>query len=297
MVGLGARLQQKLKEGRQAVNQLRRANEGERGRLLQALLMVYGRTGKRRHELVQPLLPVAGPAKAGASLREEDGDDESPASETVASTPQTGNVDVTSKASPARRPNAQQVNEGARHPYVPELSPQMLALLESQVKSPPPHVTRATLRRIEPRLAEQNSWLRDMPLRRVEKATKKWYAALREKVHPPLPTQEWERLRDLANGSLTEPIVPRRAKPHHHDRDVLADVVMYGKPDAHKLFGNKHAHTITPRFMQRLWGQVFAQCPRLDWDVQEKRWKATWGEHAMHAMGPSDLADADDDDQ
>jgi len=121
-----------------------------------------------------------------------------------------------------------------------------------------------------------------MPRVRVKNATKEWYAELLDRVHVPLPTADWERLRDLAKGDLTEPSVPRRKAVQIPERSVLAMIVQYGKPDASKLFASRHAHEITPRFMRRLWAQVFAQCPRIDWHAETKSWKVAWGEHAIH---------------
>jgi len=63
---------------------------------------------------------------------------------------------------------------------------------------------------------------------------------------------------------------------------------MFGKPDTRKVFGNREAHQVTPRFMQRLWAQVFAQCPKMEWDPESKGWKVGWGEHEMHGISRSD---------
>lgn len=48
-----------------------------------------------------------------------------------------------------------------------------------------------------------------------------------------------------------------------------------------ELFRKDHAHKITPRFMRRLWAEVFSQCPLMEYDSPTSRWKVTWGHHAL----------------
>ena len=67
------RLQEKLREARAGLGLLRRANEGERKPLLKVLLMAYGRAGKRRHELMMPLMPTKMPKDLTEAVEEADG--------------------------------------------------------------------------------------------------------------------------------------------------------------------------------------------------------------------------------
>lgn len=181
-------------------------------------------------------------------------------------------------------PTAAEVNGGDWTPYAPPFTPQLRALLESQIKHPPPHLTRPVARRLQPRLELLNSWKRPMPKRRVANATKKWYAETLDKVHPPLPTQEWYRLRDLARGVKSEPIPIRRRGAPAPAPDALELVVTQGQPSTQKAFEHRHGHAMTPRFMRRLWAQVFAQCPLMEWDAPKERWKVVWGEHELHGL-------------
>jgi len=252
------RIAARLRQGRQAAHRLHRANEGDRKALLTVLLMAYGRTGKRRHSLMVPLLSVAEQGEAGT---------------TAGSGPLT--------------PSAEDVNAGRWTPYVPDLTPQMRALLASQIKHPPPHLTRPTLRRMQPRIEKLNTWLTPMPRSRVKNMTKEWYATLLDRAHPPLPGREWERLRDLANGTATESVPPRRAVVSDNKPSALDLVLKYGKPNPHRAFQNPDIHRITPRFMQRLWAQVFAQCPRIDWNYETQRWDVEWGGHALYCLQPN----------
>ncbi|KAK4544486.1 hypothetical protein LTR36_004057 [Oleoguttula mirabilis] len=268
------RLNSKYAEARQAVGLLRRANEGERRPLLRVLFMAYGRTGKRRHELMLPLLSKAGQEELQGLVRtERDGTGRGPASGVGLEDP------------PPRNPTAEGVNRGQWAPYAPGLTPQMRALLQSQIRNPPPNLTRPTLRRLQPRIEELNSWRQPMPRSRVKNQTKKWYADLLGKVHPPLPTDEWNRLRGLVTGAVPAGMVHRRkplAKPGPNALELL---VKFGKPNIGAAPGNRDAHRITPRFMRRMWAQVFSQCPLMEWDAERQEWKVTWGQHALYGLG------------
>lgn len=280
------RLRKKLRQARAGLGLLRRANEGERKPLLKVLLMAYGRVGRRRRELMLPLMPKAGQKDLeNMSTAEEEGSDNEIDADWV--------HPAITATSANTLPSAKEANRGAWSAYVPAFTPQLYALLKSQLESPPPHLTRPELRRMQPRVPELNSWLRPMPRSRVKNQVKAWYADLLEKVHPPLPMPEWERLRHLANGTLKDDIVPRRKAVGTSGHSALEMVIMHGKPNAKRAFGNRDAHEITQRFMRRLWAQVFAQCPFVDWDSEKRDWKVTWGEQALHReMAPFDAKEA-----
>jgi hypothetical protein len=237
-----------LRQARAGLGQLKRANDGNYWALMRVLLLAYGRTGKRRHQLTLPLLDgVERTAVAGQ-----------------------------------KPPGAAEVNRGNWEAYAPPLSPQMQALLKSQVANPPPKLTRPLLRKIRPQIEELNSWLRPMPRSRVKNQVKEWYAKLLDKVHPPLPLQEWNRLRDLATGKAKEPPVPRRHPIPRQSQSPLEMVLQYGKPRG--VFESRDKHRITGRFMQRLWAQVFAQCPLMQWDAGRQKWNVTWGRELLHPV-------------
>ncbi|KAK0934400.1 hypothetical protein LTR29_013991 [Friedmanniomyces endolithicus] len=273
----GLRIDDKLREARKAVGLLRRANEGERKALLRVLLLAYGRIGKRRYELMLPLMPTAMEKQLKGVLMAGDGEvDSAEDGESQVGTPQRIPPTPT-----ARKPSAAEVNKGAWSAYVKDFSPQLRALLESQVRMPPPHLTRPTLRKLKPQIEELNAWMRPMPISRVKNKTEEWYADVLYKTHPPLSPPEWQRLRGLALGTQKEHMRPRRTAISSTRESALDMLVMYGRPNPRKAFGNREAHQITPRFMRRLWTQVFAQCPVMEWDAETSRWKVTWGEQAL----------------
>ena len=266
---LAARLNSKQDDARKQLARLRRANGGERPELLRVLLMAYGRVGRRRRDLLKPLLAVA-----PANMPDPVVPNTLPASEL--------------EAGPAP-PSAEDINQDplAPNPYTALLTPQLLALAKSQISHPPPHLTRAILRRLQPQLEERNAWLRPMPRVRVANQMKDWYAKLLDRLHPPLPTAEFGHLGNLAAGRRTDATVPRRAArtvDRTGPRSVLEMVVRHGKiTDREALGGDVRRHVITPRSMQRLWEQVFAQCCAMRWEGTEGgqpgegQWTVQWG--------------------
>ncbi|KAK5109628.1 hypothetical protein LTR62_006865 [Meristemomyces frigidus] len=265
------RMQAKVHEARSGIGLLRRANEGERKPLLKILLMAYGRIGKRRHELMLPLMPVA-------TAREAETNTQSGADSGLQSPLNIDGMSTNVESKPG--PSATEVNKGAWKAYAPDFTPQFRALLQSQIQTPPPHLTRPMLRRLSPRLEERNAWHRPMPLVRVKNQTKDWYADVLERAHPPLPKPEWQRLFELATGRRKETFVRRRPPVGLAQSSALSTIVQYGKPVERMVFGNRDAHQLTPRYMRRLWSQVFAQCPVMDWDSKKEQWTVKWGQQA-----------------
>jgi hypothetical protein len=173
-----------------------------------------------------------------------------------------------------------------------DITPQLRALLKSQIRVKPPLTNRkSNPRRIEPIIPELNSWLRPTPQKVIRNARKKHYAHLLDHVQPPLPTGEWERLRDLASGKLPPGVpVPRRKQVlvslvdceavEETEGSALELVARYGRVPR-KAFGNWCANRITPRVMQRLYAEVFSTCPVMEWDNAREEWKVTWGFQAL----------------
>ncbi|KAH9844950.1 N-acetyltransferase ats1 [Teratosphaeria destructans] len=268
------RIQSQLREARHMHNFLQRAAQGETKPLLKVLLTTYGRQGKRRHELLSALMQGGGSASSSTSI-------------SSGLTQQNGKGRDSPHAStdiPPHKtslPGAKEVNQGAWEAYVPAFSPPLEALLKSQMANPPPHLTRPLLRSMRPRIEELNAWLRPMPKCRVKNQVKAWYADLLNRVHPPLPRSEWERLQNLATGQARESIPRRRAGCSVETVSALDMVIAYGKPSFPKL---SDAHEVTPRFMRRLWAKVYEQCPVMDWDAARQQWIVIWGAQALHRL-------------
>jgi hypothetical protein len=300
------RLLRKQHEAKLALGKLIRANQGERECLLRVLLMVHGRVGKRRHELMQPLLPV--------KEKTPDGDVESEESSSPEFNEKLGGQDeeatdfeeYTSNEIPKDTRSRKRMlgqSNGRRHRL--DLTPQLRALLVSQMRAAPPTLTRSNPRRIDPHIPDLNSWLRPMPQKRIKNMKLKHYAQLLDRVLPPVPVEEWERLRDLASGkSAIEPFPARRSLESFNkgrnrqgsNEDALEMVVMRGMVSK-KVFENRNAHTLSPRFMRRLYADVFNQCPVMDLETSTGRWNVRWGGQPLHesSVKSKDVHNADGD--
>jgi hypothetical protein len=284
------RLETIRRKSRQGLYQMRRANEGDRKMLLKALSMAYGRVGKRRRELLSPLLPVVSSSEDSGAFSDDHLDDaEYDSSQTspkaTESRTATSTRDKQSSKGRTDGPVKTQVKE-----FVAGLPLELRTLVQSQITASPPTIARRNPRRLGVEIPELNTWYKPMPAVRVKNQLSKWYATLLSSVQPPLPEQEWLRLRDLALGNTrAEPPIPRRVQLTPPP-SVLEMTVMRGKlPE--ELLRKDYAHKMTPRFMRRVWADVFSQCPLMKYDSTNGSWKVTWGHHALQSQSESAGAD------
>lgn len=275
----------RLRQVKKELSVLQRANQGERAPMVKVLMLTYGRTGQRRRELLEPLLALQDScSRQMAGL----GETASPEIE-----PPPHQTDPLHDGLPSLHPD--------NHSRVPMLPFRLKALLLSQQ-----HVMDSVLagaqrlRSLKPSVSEQNKWKRQMPQNRQINAAKSHYRNLLKKTLPPLPSHEWESLRRLAVGierpslgiaRVESQVIDMTYEQGGDDDDMsdLADVI----GDKSQLQRNLHQekklkgggtskpHHITQRFMQRLWAEVFALCPCMDWDVNKRRWQIVWGVQAL----------------
>jgi hypothetical protein len=275
------RLETVRRKSRQAMYQLQRANEGDRKMLMKALSTAYGRTGKRRRELLQPLISIKGhKVEENAS-----------AEQLAAKLPDASMHPSTSARQPSTSASAldrKPVKDRAIGPvkaqvraYINDLPAQLRALVQSQITASPPTIARRNPRRLGVEIPELNTWMKPMPDVRVKNKLSGWYANLLSTVQPPLPEKEWDQLRALALGiTRAQPLKPRR-KNLTPPPSVLEMVVTRGKlPD--NFFWKDYAHNINPRYMQRLWAEVFSQCSLMKYDSANDKWNVIWGHHVLN---------------
>ena len=216
-----------LKTARKALIYLQRANAGHTQHLTKVLEMTYGRVGKRRHEL---LGPIKIPTKTNTTTE--------------------GQHILTSQTSSD----------------IANITPQLAALIRSQLKRKDTVFPRQSLKSLHPKIPAQNAWSRPMPLKRVRNIKKRWYAEALDRTMPPLPLPERNRLRSLASGeALWSGPIPRRK-----GRQLKAADDAGLRSHMTKKGGISRPHALTPRFMRRLWGKLLAQCPVLVEDERKK---------------------------
>ena len=240
-----------LAEARQNLTLLTNANRGSPTHLQKILEMAYGRRGKRKHELLKEVLP----------------DNVIPADETAVQR-LAGVVDV-DRASPVAKE--------------PRLSDKLLALVKSQKAQKDQLFSKPNVKSTQPDIPETNSWGRPFPRCRAKNLMKRWYSQTLDRLVPPLPVQEWNRLRDLATGKYPSGMPPKRRirAPGWFELD-----------DKEYEYPKRGWHHLTPRYLRRAWTNVFQQCPLMEWDSAHSRWLVTWG-RVERPTGLSVSADTD----
>jgi len=167
-----------LRTARQGLLFLQRANDGHPRHLGKILAMTYGRTGKRRHELLKTLKIPDVP---------------------------TDQAVIEKMSHPA--------SQGLPHP-----SRQLQALVMSQARRALTFFSRSNRPTLEPKIPEKNAWGRPMPIKRARNIKRRWYSETIDRVMPPLSETEWNQLQGLASGlTRWEGPVARRGRVKEDD--------------------------------------------------------------------------------
>lgn len=282
------RLAKKLRDGRRALSQLQRAAGGDQWRLQRVLFMAYGRIGKRRRELLKPLLPLSRPQelRMRSQIQKEGSHSQDEAQAEAFSGP---NIRASGRAipHPTYHPTAPPISKYQPHTLPPQLS----SLLQSQIQYGPPPLTRSNPRRLQAIVPELNTWLRPMPQKRVKNIRKKHYADLLDRALPPLPPHEWNQLRDLACGQTKVELPKQRRRvavsnsTHEANISGALDMVVRCGTIPHRFSKQHPVGAMNARTMRRLYAKVFSQCPLMRYDEDQKKWLVAWGEQAMLDKG------------
>ncbi|KAL8828708.1 MAG: hypothetical protein Q9191_002435 [Dirinaria sp. TL-2023a] len=231
---LAARFQQRMKDARKGWRTLVRANHGSRKHLRQVLEMAYGRRGKQKYNLMRDVVPP--------ELSQD-----SKALEELSLIIEDRHKNLESKE--------------------PRLSEKLSALIRAQRFQKDSLFAKKNIRSAEPSIPEQNIWLRPFPKKREKNIRKQWYAETMDRLMPPLPEADWNRLKDLSSGRLSweGPRPPRQRAEGQYMTDE------YGSD------WDSDSHELTPRYMRHMWENVFVQCPMMWWHTERQRWWVSWG--------------------
>ena len=289
------RLRDANRKARKAFTQLKKANEGHLDYLEKVLLMTYGRIGERRFKLLAPV------------LRHRAITAEAPSAE-----PSSGAKSYNHAKLQARFPHVQAKTLAA----IPQMTPAFEALLKSQIETRPAGAPKSTPKSMKIDIAELNVWLLPMPERRIINKAKQWYNDMVKRVLPPLPADEWHRLRRLAQGletpeygsirrpmqdaAITAAVTSSSSTAVQDTPQDLPLKVNCSKTLLHQLGlepqassylpvtplhkspsrFTKHTrpHIITPRLMRHLYQKVFRMCPTMSPIVGDKEeYTIVWG--------------------
>lgn len=246
------------KQARQRLTLLRRANEGYTKPLEQVLRLSYGRTGRRRRELITRFItPTPVPS------------------------------------------NTTEVQEIVNTPSLQDdkwTPPQLiLDLLKSQQRNGVLHElgARPFVKTLEPPIPAENAWGKPVSIRRRVNIRREWYGAVLECLFPPLPGEESRILRGLIDGSVHWTPPKRRAAQHYYQSgagsgsgtgtgtgtgQLNASFLVDGPSKGHtfRKYVDGRPHTITRRFMRRLWQRILCLVPMISWSEASGRYMVDW---------------------
>ncbi|OCL01613.1 hypothetical protein AOQ84DRAFT_217272 [Glonium stellatum] len=198
------RAAKKQKEARKALTFLRRANNGDMSCLERVLLHTYGRIGRRRHKLLERLLEpevAADSMTVEAMLKANAASLKPPLQQIYHS----GRGALRYFAAP-RRTSETEVEYEISDKY-----PKLKAVIKSQQSTTAHNPVRSVLKASKVVAPSKNIWGRPMPIKRARNIVSRWYKSTVEKILPPLPDYEWDRLCGLAAGDIKwEGLIPRR---------------------------------------------------------------------------------------
>lgn len=234
------------KAAKQRLSLLRRANEGYTKSLEQVLRLSYGRTGKRRRDLLARFITTDVPSNS---------------------------QEVTKLVN---RPSM--LNDGWEPPQI------VVDLLKAQQKHGviQEFVVRPQVKTIEPPIPKENAWGKPLNLSRRRNIRQHWYSAVLNSLFPPLPGDDMKVLRGLISGGVpwTPPkrrkaIGPNPGEPRARlSTEFLVDGPAKGRTFREYIDGRPH--NITRRFMRRLWQRIICIVPQLSWDDTSKKYLVNW---------------------
>lgn len=237
-----------LHRGRKGLSVLRRANEGYLKPLQNVLLWTYGRKGRRRRELMDRFMQREIPRDHKA-------------------------VEALSQ----------------KHTYTRDWmpSPMVMALLHSQAQNIEHFdriVTGSNNLKPKPAIPEKNMWGRQMPEKRVKNLMRKWYAKQADRLLPPLPESEFERLQALSNGKIARDEGPISRRKRLIEDSAGRSPVLDGtfllegpqKSSTFMSFADGRPHQLTTRLLQRIWLKILNHVPMMTWDSAKEKWRVKW---------------------
>ncbi|KAK3354017.1 hypothetical protein B0T25DRAFT_416836, partial [Lasiosphaeria hispida] len=269
------------KKARHGLRYLRAVNNGDLPRMRRVILLAFGRTGRRRRDLMDDLLHGDAPKDSDAL---------------EAYTHEIENL----------------IAGGRERDFLDSWDKEKLrTFAKSQASanlrdSPKADIALKQIM-IEKHLPKENIWGMPPAKKLLRSKERKAWKVLADKVLPPLPTSEWETLRDLALGRVKDPAIqaPRRRpvaknlysrwKPpnpwnwHLYATQpvVAADrqasrrfKLLSGRVDDNTPTGDPHAigsRRITPRTWQHLLFQIWTLTAKMEKNPSGKGWDITWG--------------------
>jgi hypothetical protein len=174
------------------------------------------------------------------------------------------------------------------------------AFIENQRKNHPKDSVKSRIRNFE--IPKKTIWDR-APAQKLQRTKwKTWWAQTLDKLLPPVPQHEWDRLRDLALGKIPLDEFPKRRSRPAKGEDGGEDMAyrylqLKLRSEAAEILGAtfdpkrglvvqtktreellRESHEVPPtRARRRLYGLIWSLTPTMSQDEATKTWTVTWG--------------------
>lgn len=275
--------EQRIKKARRALRTLEGACDGKKDDLKDILMRTYGRIGARRRLLLADLTALN-------RLVEENNvpKDDSALQDCIN-------------------------NPLAKETAAYEPSAKLFEFLKSQQAHGPAEATGGTIKKLRPVTPKTNIWMRPLPLKLEKSLRAKWWAEVLNKICPPVPLAEWERIKGFATGEVPlEKFPARRAGPPPLDpetrwtdeptkvlgflkhrpkcEDVETELVefdtRFGLRVQRTAMERQERETgrIGPRALRRLYASIWNMTPTMQFDESKNRWAFQWGAQKSVAL-------------
>lgn len=297
-----------IKKAHHDLRFLRAANHGHMDNMYRVLLLTFGRTGKRRRELVNQLVKKELPSDTAELAKQMEETSITPRApitpETESKTPPAGSTARTYTPLPPD--------------FLDEWDLQKLeAFVKSQISASPEHSPRPTLKRKNANpmkdIPSENIFGRPLAKKLHRSKLRKAWVKIINRVLPPIPKQEWETLRSLALGEADKSlwVMPARrpmGTASLQDNDNASageqniwDWKSYATKPTRLVERNKSrfeqlrsgergdgpydrgpigAHTFTTRSWKRMYIKIWEQTATMEKQLKESgqvRWNVQWG--------------------
>lgn len=277
---INARTAQQQRKARKGLNFLRRANQGEGPCIQKALWFAYGRLGRRKYALLSDLLKPdpawpEGPAPLQQLYR--------------------------SDLKCLQYFEAPQVRAGQHVVYISKQYPRLRALLTSQSKQDIDKKSAIKYPFLKTPIL--NTWQQPMPIKRAINNVRRWYADTMTLLLPALPSEEWDHIEAMSRGlrpigfvRQRKPAVEAASEPNDStiERMLHHNLAMDKLSKADRPQGVDRPHTLSARFMQRLYTKLLTLTPKLEFDDTRKQWNTVWGKHSKSVKPRSYTTPVDD---
>jgi hypothetical protein len=192
--------ERRLKTAFATLKTLQNANLGGQISLSRVLFHAYGRSGRRRYELLAPLLhgikthQLLASGESGYTLH----------------------LPVTPIFDPPRLLNDRETlqftisDRYATFKTLVESQLETYGALERKPIIGPAHAKR--LKKVTLDISRLNIWKRPLPQKRAKNLLNRWFLNLEKLVLPPIPLEEWTHLQSLVLGDKPFQLIPRRKR-------------------------------------------------------------------------------------